>query len=606
MTILVTGGLGYIGSNTVVALAEAGYEPVIVDNLSNSRIEVLKEIEGILKRRIPFYRGDLLDEAFLERVFDLTNPKGVVHFAGFKAVGESVAEPLKYYENNVAGSMTLLKVMKARRVYRIVFSSSATVYDPAQAPPFEETMALSPVNPYGHSKLMVEKILEGLNQTPDPWSVGILRYFNPLGAHKSGLLGEDPRGIPNNLMPYITRVARGELEFLRIFGSDYDTIDGTGVRDYIHVEDLARGHIKALEALSRGPGLGVYNLGTGTGHSVMEVLDTFEKVNGVKIPYERHPRRPGDVAASFAATARAREVLGFEARQSLEAMCRDAWRYEKKKRQTPKSMNRMLKGMRYYKELEIAKELAIKAGEVILRAYRQSDYEIETKDDDSPVTTADREANALIVTGLKEAFGEIPVLAEESADDKARLKSDFCWLVDPLDGTREFIKGNDEFSVNIALVFRSRPVLGVIYVPTTDELYYAVEEEGSYLETPQEIKKLRVTNRTQELVALSSRSRVSPRLTAIYAQHQRIREVIAMGSSIKGCMIARGSAEIYYSLGKTMEWDTAAMEIIVTEAGGIFRQLDDTLMCYNRKNPLNEKGFYVLNNSENKLALQEE
>lgn len=332
MKILVTGGLGYIGANTVIALAEAGYEAIILDNLSNSRMAVLRDIEGILDREVPFYKGDLLDEKFLEGVFEKEHPDGVIHFAGLKAVGESVALPLKYFENNVAGTLNLLKVMKAFEVYRVVFSSSATVYDPQNPPPFTEDMPLGPTNPYGDSKWMVEGILRRLSETPDPWAIGILRYFNPLGAHESGLLGEDPRGIPNNLMPYITRVAKGELKFLRIFGRDYDTIDGTGVRDYIHVKDLARGHLMALGALSRGEGLGIYNLGTGRGHSVLEVVRTFERVNAVKIPYEDHPRRPGDVAVSFADTSKAAKALGFKAETSLETMCRDAWRYEKTKK----------------------------------------------------------------------------------------------------------------------------------------------------------------------------------------------------------------------------------------------------------------------------------
>ncbi len=259
--------------------------------------------------------------------------------------------------------------------------------------------------------------------------------------------------------------------------------------------------------------------------------------------------------------------------------------------------------MRYYKELEVAKELAVEAGKAVLEIYSKSAYTVERKEDDSPVTTADHAANAIIVAGLGAAFPDMAILAEESVDDKSRLRRDYCWLVDPLDGTKEFIKGNDEFSVNIALVFKGRPVLGVIYLPTTRELFYAVAEEGTYLEVGDEIKKLRVTNRTQELVALRSRSRVSPGLIELYAGHERIQRVVEMGSSIKGCVIARGEAEIYYSLGKTMEWDTAAMEVIVTEAGGIFMQLDDTPMRYNRKNPLNQKGFYVLNNIENKLKL---
>jgi 3'(2'), 5'-bisphosphate nucleotidase len=259
--------------------------------------------------------------------------------------------------------------------------------------------------------------------------------------------------------------------------------------------------------------------------------------------------------------------------------------------------------MRYYKELEVAKELAVEAGKAVLELYSKSAYTVERKEDDSPVTTADHAANAIIVAGLGAAFPDMAILAEESVDDKSRLGKDYCWLVDPLDGTKEFIKGNDEFSVNIALVFKGRPVLGVIYLPTTRELFYAVTEEGTYLEVGDGIKKLRVTNKTQELVALRSRSRVSPKLMALYAGHERIQRVVEMGSSIKGCVIARGEAEIYYSLGETMEWDTAAMEVIVTEAGGIFMQLDDTPMRYNRKNPLNQKGFYVLNNIENKLKL---
>lgn len=259
--------------------------------------------------------------------------------------------------------------------------------------------------------------------------------------------------------------------------------------------------------------------------------------------------------------------------------------------------------MRYYKELEVAKELAVEAGRTVLALYSKSAYTVERKEDDSPVTTADHAANGIIVAGLGAAFPDMAILAEESVDDKSRLGRDYCWLVDPLDGTKEFIKGNDEFSVNIALVFKGRPVLGVIYLPTTRELFYAVAEEGAYLEVGDGIKKLRVTNKTRELVALRSRSRVSPKLMALYAAHERIQRVVEMGSSIKGCVIARGEAEIYYSLGETMEWDTAAMEVIVTEAGGIFMQLDDTPMRYNRKNPLNQKGFYVLNNIENKLKL---
>ena len=331
MSILVTGGTGYLGAHTCVKLLEAGREVVIVDNLVNSKANVLDSLEQITAKRPLFYYGDLRDGALLEQIFQKHEIDAVIHFAGLKAVGESVQKPLEYYDNNLGGTLALLECMKKHGCKRIVFSSSATVYGMYNAVPFREDMPTSATNPYGQTKVMIEQMLRDLFAADAGWGISILRYFNPLGAHESGLIGEDPNGIPNNLLPYVVGVAAGQYPCLNIFGDDYDTPDGTGVRDYIHADDLAAGHILALEALEQGPRLDIVNLGTGKGYSVKEVVDAFERATGVHIPCKIQPRRPGDIATCYADIAHAREYLGFEAKKDLEQMCASAWAFAKRR-----------------------------------------------------------------------------------------------------------------------------------------------------------------------------------------------------------------------------------------------------------------------------------
>ncbi len=330
MAILVTGGTGYIGSHTTVELIQAGFEVVIVDDLSNSKLPVLERIETITGIKPRFYEGSVLNRDLLRLIFRENFIEAVIHFAAFKAVGESVEKPLAYYHNNIGGLITVLEVMNEFGCKSIVFSSSATVYGMNHPSPLEEDMTTSATNPYGQTKLMNEQILIDLGKADPTWRVGILRYFNPIGAHESGLIGEDPQGIPNNLMPYITQVAIGKREKLNVFGNDYDTPDGTGVRDYIHVVDLALGHLKMLEHLYNQAGVEIVNLGTGIGYSVLDLVHTFEKVNKVKIPYEIVDRREGDVAKNFANVIKAKEVLHWETQFNLEDMCRDSWNWQSK------------------------------------------------------------------------------------------------------------------------------------------------------------------------------------------------------------------------------------------------------------------------------------
>ena len=331
MKILVTGGLGYIGSHTVVELLNIGHEVVVIDNLSNSKPKVKDIVEDITGRKFDFYECDIRDREGLDKVLDAHKVDCCIHFAGLKAVGESVREPLKYYENNIAGTVNLLKALSAHNCKNIIFSSSATVYgDPAEIPITEECPKGQCTNPYGWSKSMLEQILSDTRNADKEWNVVLLRYFNPIGAHPSGRMGEDPNGIPNNLMPYITQVAIGKREKLGVFGNDYDTPDGTGVRDYIHVVDLAKGHIKALDAISKNCGLEVYNLGTGRGYSVLEVVQNFEKASGVKIPYEIMPRRAGDIATCYSDPTKAEEKLGWKAEFGIFEMCRDSWNWQSK------------------------------------------------------------------------------------------------------------------------------------------------------------------------------------------------------------------------------------------------------------------------------------
>lgn len=327
--ILVTGGAGYIGSHTTLALLEAGFEVVVLDNLCNSSAESLRRVERICGRAPLFVQGDIRDRALLDGLFREHRIAAVLHFAGLKSVGESVREPLAYYENNVTGSVTLCQAMVAAGVFRLVFSSSATVYgEPAQMPIREDFPTGALTNPYGRSKLMVEEVLRDLAASDPRWSIALLRYFNPVGAHESGLIGEDPNGIPNNLLPYVAQVAIGKLAELAVFGNDYPTRDGTGVRDYIHVVDLAAGHLKALPAIEAGNGVHVWNLGTGTGYSVLEVVRAFEQVSGRKVPYRVVARRPGDVAECWATPAKATTELGWSAQRDLYTMMVDAWRWQ--------------------------------------------------------------------------------------------------------------------------------------------------------------------------------------------------------------------------------------------------------------------------------------
>jgi len=330
MNILVTGGAGFIGSHTILELLNAAHDVVVIDNLSNSKITSLERVEELSGRSVTFEKLDLLDPDGMSELFGKHSIDAVIHFAGLKAVGESVEKPLYYYENNVTGTVNLCKVMNEHNVKRMVFSSSATVYgNPAESPLTEES-ELSATNPYGQTKLTIEHIFRDLCTSDADWKVSLLRYFNPVGAHESGNIGEDPAGIPNNLMPYVTQVAVGKREQLSVFGSDYPTHDGTGVRDYIHVTDLAKGHLKALENLEQESGAEAYNLGTGHGSSVLDVIKTFEKVTRKKIPHELTDRRPGDAAICFANTSKAKKRLGWETEKTLEDMCRDAWNWQTK------------------------------------------------------------------------------------------------------------------------------------------------------------------------------------------------------------------------------------------------------------------------------------
>ncbi|MDN5354231.1 MAG: UDP-glucose 4-epimerase [Candidatus Cloacimonadota bacterium] len=329
MNILVTGGTGYIGSHTVVELMQAGHRVVIIDNLSNSKQEVLNRISNLTGNKPKFYQEDIRDSAALHKIFQENHIEAVIHFAGLKAVGESVAKPLAYYENNVNGSLVLLQVMTQYNIKDIVFSSSATVYGEPETVPITEDFPLHTTNPYGTSKLMIEQIMRDLYNADSSWNVALLRYFNPVGAHPSGTMGEDPQGIPNNLMPYISQVAVGKRKKLNVFGNDYQTADGTGVRDYIHVVDLARGHLAALQKLQEKPGIVTYNLGTGRGYSVLEVIAAFSQVSGKKIPYQITARRPGDIGECYADASKAAKDLGWKAQYDLLKMCEDSWRWQK-------------------------------------------------------------------------------------------------------------------------------------------------------------------------------------------------------------------------------------------------------------------------------------
>ncbi|NQJ68568.1 UDP-glucose 4-epimerase GalE [Streptococcus suis] len=330
MSILVTGGAGYIGSHTVVELLKLGKDVVIVDNLSNSSILVLDRIETITGKRPTFYELDVANKVALREVFEKESIEAAIHFAGYKAVGESVEKPVMYYENNIMSTLSLVEVMAEFGVKKIVFSSSATVYGLNNPSPLVETMPTSATNPYGYTKVMLEQILRDVEVADKEWSIALLRYFNPIGAHESGLIGEDPAGIPNNLMPFVAQVAVGKRPELSVFGNDYDTVDGTGVRDYIHVIDLALGHIKALEKISTTVGVHTYNLGSGQGTSVLELVQAFEKVNGVPVPYKIVDRRPGDVATCYANADKALEELNWKTEKTIEDMCRDTWNWQSK------------------------------------------------------------------------------------------------------------------------------------------------------------------------------------------------------------------------------------------------------------------------------------
>lgn len=331
MSILVTGGTGFIGSHTVCELLELNYDVIIIDNLSNSKIQILDRIEKITGKRPKFYLGDILDESILEHIFSENKIDCVIHFAGLKAVGESVKLPLKYYHNNLTGSLNLFRVMEKHNAKNLIFSSSATVYGNQDVVPYKETFELKEAtNPYGKTKRMIEDMLKDIYFADHSWNIILLRYFNPIGAHPSGLIGEDPNGIPNNLMPYITQVAVGIRDHLNVFGNDYPTHDGTGVRDYIHVCDLAHGHVCAINRIKENKGLDIYNLGTGVGYSVLDIVNTFMKVNNVNIPYVITDRRPGDLACCYSDPTKAYEEIGFKTVKNLEDMCRDSWNYQKK------------------------------------------------------------------------------------------------------------------------------------------------------------------------------------------------------------------------------------------------------------------------------------
>lgn len=328
--ILVTGGTGYIGSHTCVELLEAGYEVVVLDNLSNSSKESLTRIKELTGKDVNFYEGDIADADILNKIFDENSIEACIHFAGLKAVGESVEKPLEYYDNNIGGTINLLKVMRERNMKNIIFSSSATVYgNPAQIPITEECPKGTCTNPYGWTKSMLEQIFMDVYKADNTWNIILLRYFNPIGAHKSGRMGENPNGIPNNLMPYVTQVAVGKLKELGVFGDDYDTPDGTGVRDYIHVVDLAKGHVSAIKKIEENCGLDIYNLGTGTGYSVLDIVKNFEEATGVKVPYSIKPRRAGDIATCYCDPTKAKNELGWEAQYDIKDMCADSWRWQK-------------------------------------------------------------------------------------------------------------------------------------------------------------------------------------------------------------------------------------------------------------------------------------
>jgi UDP-glucose 4-epimerase len=328
MAILVTGGAGYIGTHTCVELLNSGYEIVVLDNLLNSKPEALKRVKELTGKDFKFYEVDLLERVKVEEVFAENNIEAVIHFAGLKAVGESVSIPLHYYHNNITGTLILCEVMNKFGVKNLVFSSSATVYGMPERMPISEEDPLSATNPYGSTKLMIEQILRDLYVSDSSWSIALLRYFNPIGAHESGRIGEDPNGIPNNLMPFITQVAVGKLEKLRVFGNEYPTVDGTGVRDYIHVVDLAKGHLKALEKVTGASGVEAYNLGTGNGYSVLEMVKAFENASGINIPYQIVDNRPGDIAVCYADSTKAKTDLGWTAEKGIEEMCRDSWRWQ--------------------------------------------------------------------------------------------------------------------------------------------------------------------------------------------------------------------------------------------------------------------------------------
>ncbi|MCQ2187974.1 MAG: UDP-glucose 4-epimerase GalE [Bacteroidales bacterium] len=331
MKILVTGGAGYIGSHTIIELDKAGHEVVVVDNLCNSSSKSLERVSSIIGKPIPFYQVDIRDRKGLDKVLEEHKVDACIHFAGLKAVGESCVKPFEYYENNINGTLVLIDALRSHGCKNIIFSSSATVYgNPAIIPITEECPKGRCTNPYGQTKSMLEEIFIDIQKADPEWNVVLLRYFNPIGAHKSGLIGEDPNGIPNNLMPYITQVAVGKRAELGVFGNDYDTHDGTGVRDYIHVVDLANGHVKALEAIKRGCGLAIYNLGTGHGYSVLDVVNAFVKANGVPVPYAIKPRRPGDISTCYSDPAKAERELGWKAQYGIEDMCRDSWNWQKK------------------------------------------------------------------------------------------------------------------------------------------------------------------------------------------------------------------------------------------------------------------------------------
>ena len=329
MKILVTGGAGYIGSHTCLELLNHNYEVVVLDNFCNSSMESIRRVEKITGKKIIFYEADMADRNKLNEIFEKETIDAVIHFAGLKAVGESVSMPLEYFINNISGTLTMLDVMRNHNIKNIVFSSSATVYGTPETVPIKEEFPLSVTNPYGRTKLMLEEIFRDLYVSDNSWNIILLRYFNPIGAHESGLIGEDPNGIPNNLLPYITKVSIGELPVLHVFGDDYDTPDGTGVRDYIHVVDLALGHVKALKKIEEKAGLCIYNLGTGHGYSVLDIVKNFEEANDIKIPYSIKPRRAGDIATCYCDPSKAKEELGWEAQFGIREMCADSWRWQK-------------------------------------------------------------------------------------------------------------------------------------------------------------------------------------------------------------------------------------------------------------------------------------